>query len=95
MIFNCINRYLFDHLTGTGKDKNMKSDIELNTIQHEEWLAFAKAEAKKRFLRLEPVDPGHCDWRLYNSSGEIVFPQGMFGASKRMINGFFAQNPQA
>lgn len=72
----------------------MKRDI-TNQAQYEAWLASAKAEAGKRFLRLEPADNSHSHWKLINTSNEVVFPLNGWGASKALINGYFMQNPQA
>lgn len=62
---------------------------------HQDWIPRATAEAKKRFLRLEPTDSGQTHWRLFNSSGELVYPTDCFGADKASINGYFMQNAQA
>lgn len=72
----------------------MKQDLSNNSY-HLEWLAKATAEAKKRFLRLEPADASHTHWRLMNSFSEQVFPHNAWGATRASINGFFMHNPQA
>ena len=66
-----------------------------NSEMHETWMAKATAEAKKRFLRLEPTDASQSHWRLYNSSGELVHPTDRFASTRAEINGFFIQNQQA
>ena len=62
---------------------------------HLAWIQSATEEAAKRFLKLEPTDVGQTHWRLYNTSGELVYPQHSYGASRSSINGYFLQNPQA
>jgi hypothetical protein len=91
MIFDCIHRYFFYEQTKQERENYMSGINEM----HQTWLTNAQAEAKKRFLKLEPTDGGNTHWRLYNSSGELVFPLDSYGATKHIINGYFAQNPQA
>jgi hypothetical protein len=91
MIFDCIHRYFFYEPTKQERENYMSGINEM----HQTWLTNAQAEAKKRFLKLEPTDAGHTHWRLLNSSGELVYPTNRFGYTKAEINGFFLQNPQA
>jgi len=75
--------------------KQQMNEQQMHAQRHEEWLKNAQEECKKRFLRIEPTDVGEGHWRIFNSGGELVFPQHLYGGTKAMINGYFLQNPQA
>ena len=84
---------LFDH-ANESKLSSM-DEAKLRKERHDAEVRELTREAKKRFLKLEPIDSGHCVWRLMNDRGVRVFPGFREGESLACVRGFFAGNPQA
>jgi hypothetical protein len=94
LIFNCIYRAFFDP-PDSRQIQQEQNRMNIMAEKHDEWVDRSQAEARRRFLTLEPCDASQTHYRILDSSGQTVFPEKGWGASRSQINGYFVQNPQA
>ena len=72
-----------------------RNELVIHRKLHEEQVAKLTALCKRRFLTLESIDVGQCDWRVINDRGEKIYPNYKAGESLAGVRGFLASNPQA